>query len=132
MSLAQFTSAATAGGWWGSDALIPWAGMLHFPFETQGALTPFREQVLNYIYRTTLGLSNGLLVSAIVGPVSDPSEEDSLHLHLGLTIHMGWDELDKLHDQILARVVEWSRDWSAEEQEDYGRWIYFSLTPSRI
>jgi hypothetical protein len=106
--------------------------MLHFPFETQGALTPFREQVLNYIYRTTLGLSKGLLVSATVAPVSEPSEENSLHLHLGLTIDMGWDELDQLHDQILARVVEWSRDWSAEEQEDYGRWIYFSLTPSRI
>jgi hypothetical protein len=106
--------------------------MLHFPIETLGVLTPFREQVLSYLYRTTLGLSNGLLESAIVEAVSETDEGDSLHLHLALTINMDWEELDKLHDEILSRIAAWSEDWQDDKQEEYGRWIYFSLTPSRI
>ena len=106
--------------------------MLHYPIDTQGALSPFRERVLGYIYRTALGLSKGLLESATVEAISEPDEEDSLHLHLAMTINMEWDGLDKLHDQILASLAEWSREWPLEYQEDYGRWIFFSLTPSHI
>ena len=64
--------------------------------------------------------------------VREPDEEDSFHLHLALTISTDWEDLNTLHDQILARVSEWSGEWSLEEQEDYGRWIFFSLTPSQI
>ena len=106
--------------------------MLHFPMEAQGALTPFREQVLSYIYRTALGLADGRLESAIVEAISEPDEEDSLHLHLALTINMDWEQLDENHDQILARVAEWSGEWLFESREEYGRWIFFSLTPSHI
>ena len=106
--------------------------MLHFQREAQGVLTPFRERVLNYIYRTALGPADGRLESAIVEAVSEPDEEDSLHLHLALTINMDWEQLDQLHDQILGHVAEWSREWPLENQEEYGRWIFFSLTPSYI
>ena len=114
------------------DSFIPWQEMLHFPIEAQAVLTPFREQILSYIYRTALGLSEGRLESAIVEPVSEPDEEDSLHLHLALTINMDWDKLDELLDHVLAKVAEWSLDWTEAEREDYGRWIFFSLTPSHI
>ena len=137
MSFVQITPVETHSVRWRSDALIPkegmlQEGMLHFPIETLGVLTPFREQVLSYLYRTTLGLSNGLLESAIVEAVSETDEGDSLHLHLALTINMDWEELDKLHDEILSRIAAWSEDWQDDKQEEYGRWIYFSLTPSRI
>ncbi len=132
MSLALITSTAVENEWWRFGPFIPWVDMLHFSINTQGALTPFREQVLSYIYRTALGLSSGLLDSATVEAVSDPDEEDSLHLHLALTIDMGWNELDTLHDQILTNISDWSKDWLEKELEDYGRWIFFSLTPSRI
>ena len=114
------------------EQFISWADMLHFSLEAQAVLTPFRERVLSYIYRTGRGLSEGQLEAAIVEPISDPDEEDSLHLHLALTIKMDWDEADTLHDLILARVSEWSQDWTEAERMDYGRWIYFSLTPSHI
>ena len=132
MSLALIESTATNSDWWRSDSFAPWVETLRFPINTWGILTPFLEKILNDIYRTALGLSEGLLESAIVEAVSEPDEEDSLHLHLALTINMDWDELDSLHDQILARVVKWSDYWPEEDQEDYGRWIFFSLTPSSV
>ena len=132
MSYAQIDSVSTDREWLQTEQFIPWLEMLHFPLETQGVLTPFRGQVLNYIFRTARSLSYGVLESALVEAISEPDEEDSLHLHLALTVNMEWEQLDKLHDQILARVSEWSEEWSLEEQEDYGRWIFFSLTPSQI
>ena len=132
MGYAQLASVSTGGEWLQTERFITWRDMVHFRMEVQGILTPFRGQVLNYIYRTARGLSGSLLESVIVEPIIDPDEENSLHLHLALTVNMDWDSLDQLHDQILARVSEWSRDWTEDEQEDYGRWIYFSLTPSNI
>ena len=132
MSLALITSTAVENEWWRFGPFIPWRDMLQFPIEAQGVLKPFREQVLRNIYRTALDLSEGLLESATVEAVSEPDEEDSLHLHLALTINSDWQQLDKLHDQILARVAEWSKEWSLENQEEYGRWIFFSLTLSHI
>ena len=116
--------------WLQADAFIPWVEMLHYPMETQGLLTPFRERVLNYIYRTARGLSGGLVESALVEALSEPDEGNSLHLHLALIVQMDWDGLDKLHEQILARLADWSQGWSEQEQNDYARWIFFSLSPA--
>ena len=132
MSFPRLSSMATHSDRSIGDPAISWRDLLHFPVETLGVLTPFREQVLSYIFRTARGLSDGLLESATVEAVSEPDERDSLHLHLAMTINMDWEQLDELHDQILARLAEWSRDWSDGEQKDYGRWIFFSLTPSRL
>ena len=132
MSFVQIAPVPMAGEWQRVNPVVSWADMLYFPIETQGALTPFRERVLNYVYRTALGFSGELMESAIVAAVSEPNEEDSLHLHLALTLKMDWEELDKLHDQILARLSEWAEDWTDEDQGDYGRWIYFSLSPSSV
>ena len=132
MSFSMLSTMVADTGWKKNEPVVPWVDMLYFPIETQGALTPFREQVLSYIFRTARGLSNGHLESALVEALSEPDEENSLHLHLAMTVNMDWEELDKLHDQILARVAVWSRDWSQEDQQDYGRWIFFSLTPSQL
>ena len=132
MIFEEIISTENSIDWLQADAYIPWVELLHFPIEAQVILTPFRERVLSYIYRTARGLAEGLLESAIVEATQEPDEDDSLHLHLALTVNMDWDGLDKLHDQILARVAEWSRDWSLEDQKDYGRWIFFSLTPSQL
>ena len=132
MSFAQIAPAPTAREWQRLSPEVSLAEMLRFPIEVQVALTPFREQVLNYLYRTALGFSGDLMESAIVSAVSEPDEEDSLHLHLALTLKMDWAELDKLHDQILARLAEWAKDWTDEDQEDYGSWIYFTLSPSNV
>lgn len=118
--------------WLPEEPFIPWTDMLYFPIETRGALTPFREQVLNYVYRTALGLSGGLMESAIVEVLNEPDEEDSLHLHLAMTINIEWDEIGKLQDQVLELVSEWSQDWSEQQRDDYARWIFFSLTPTRL
>ena len=132
MSYAQINSVSTAREWLQTERSIPWREMLHFRIDVQGILTPFREQVLNYIYRTAIGLADGRLESATVEAISEPDEDDSLHLNLAMTFKMDWDELDRLHDHILAKLAEWSDEWSPIEREDYGRWIFFSLMPSEI
>ncbi len=132
MSFQSLSTAETNTNWMRGEQIITWADMLHFSIEAQGVLTPFRDTILSYIYRSARGLSAGLLESAIVEVASEPEEEDSLHLHLALTLKMDWEELNKLHDQILVRLAEWSGEWSDDEHEDYGRWVFFSLTPTHI
>ena len=107
-------------------------GLLYFPLETMGMWTPFRANALSYIYRTALGLSDARLESAAVSVSSNPDEEDSLNLDLTLTVNADWDAIRKLRHEILAKVGEWSQEWSEEEQEDYGRRIYFGLIPSQL
>ena len=107
-------------------------GRLHFPLETECVLTSFRNKVLNYIYRTALGLSAERLESARVSLASTSDEEDSFHLDLTLTVNADWDAAQELAQGILDRVSEWSKEWSGENQEDYGRWIYFGVIPANL
>lgn len=132
MSFPSLSTTVADSTWVRAESAISWQDMLHFPIDTLGVLTPFRVQVLNYIFSTARGLSEGLLESAIVEAVQEPDEDDSLHLNLAMTFKMDWEEIDKLHDRILEWVAEWSSDWSQEYQQDYGRWIFFSLTPSQL
>ena len=105
---------------------------LNFPSETMGLRTRFRTTVLNYIFRTALASSGGLLKSAEVSVSSTPDEEDSLTLDLTLTVDADWETIGKLRWDVLVKLGEWSQEWSVEEKEDYGRRIYFGFVPSRL
>ena len=107
-------------------------GRLYFSLETRRTLTPFRKLVLNYIYRTALELSNGSLESAEVSLSSVPDEEDSLHLTLILIVRSDWRVVQDLRQQVLSKVSDWSDEWTQEEREDYGRWIYVRLLPAQM
>ena len=100
--------------------------------ETRGAATSFRKQVLNYIYRTTLTFSQGQLESAEVSLEDSPDEEDSLQLYLTLTVDADWDAAQKVTEEILGQVSEWPKEWSEDEREDYGRWIYVGVIPAEL
>ena len=132
MILDAITSMTTAEKWRVEPPVLR-TEVLHFPVELSGVKTPFRERVLNYIYRTALGRSNGLLKSAFVEVVSEPDDRDYLYLNLSLTIDMDWDGLDIVCDHILTGLSQWSQDeWDEERQREYSRWIYFSLSPLRV
>ena len=105
---------------------------LFFPPDTLGMLTRFRKNTLNYIYMTTLELSEGRLESATVSVSSQPGEEDSLALDLTMTIDADWEYIKKLRREILIKVGEWSQEWTEDEKDDYGRRIYFGLIPSNL
>ena len=51
---------------------------LHLSDEASAMRTPFRDSVLNYIYRIVLDLSDGCLEEASVSVWSNPGEEDSV------------------------------------------------------
>ena len=102
---------------------------LYFPPDTRGLRTQFRGLVINYIYRTALGLSGDRLKVASVSVGSTPEEEDSLTLDLTLTVDADWEFIAKLRHDILVKVGEWSQEWSQEEKEDYGRRVYFGIVP---
>ena len=106
--------------------------LLTFAPETKGLRTQFRVSVLDYIYRTALGLTDDRLKSASVSVGSTPDEEDSLTLDLTLTVDADWEFIAKLSHDILVRVSEWSRGWTEEEREDYGRRIYFAILPLNL
>lgn len=105
---------------------------LHFSPSAMGMRTHFRDTVLNYIYRTALDLSEGRLEAAEVSISDQPDEEDSLTLELTLTIDADWEFIKKLRYDTLVKLCEWSKDWSEEEREDYGRRIYFGILPSDL
>ena len=92
--------------------------------------TPFRDKVLNYIFRTAQALSEGRLESASVSVSSQPDEEDSLALDLTLTVDADWEFIKKLRYDILVKIGEWSEEWTEADRDDYGRRIYFGLVPS--
>ena len=94
--------------------------------------TPFRNRVLNYIYRTALDLSGGRLEFAAVSISSQPGEEDSLTMDLTMTVNADWEFIHKLRYDILVKVSEWSKEWSDAERDDYGRRIYFSIIPTSL
>ena len=108
------------------------AGLLYYPLEAEGVLTTFRKMVLNYIYRTALGLLDGRVESASVSLSSALDEEDSFYLDLTLTVDTDWEAAQALMEDILEKVSEWSGEWSEEDQEDYGRWIYFGVIPTEL
>ena len=103
-----------------------------FPLATRPFLTPFRKLVLNYIYRVVLELANNTLESARVSLCSVPEEEDSLHLALTLSVRSDWQLIQELRQEIFSRVSDWAKEWTEEEQQDYGRWIYVSLLPTQL
>ncbi len=105
---------------------------LHFPSDALAMRTPFRDAVLNYIFRTARELSDGLLESAEVSVTSTPDEEDSLILDLTLTVNSSWEVIGKLGYNILVKLAEWSQEWSKEEKDDYAQRIYFGLVPSNL
>ncbi len=92
--------------------------------------TPFRDAALNYIYKTALDLADGRLESAEVSISDEIDEEDYLNLHLMLTVDADWEFIKKLRYDIFVKLGEWSKDWSEEEREDYGRRIYLGILPS--
>ena len=100
--------------------------------EIRPNITPFRKLILNYIYRTVLELSNGSLESAEVSLSSVPDEEDSLHLTLTLIVKSDWQVVQELRHEVFARVSNWSKEWTQEEQDDYGRWVYVRLLPAKL
>ena len=106
--------------------------LLHFPNDTLPLWTPFRGQVLNYIFRTALGLLGDQLRSAVVLVSTVPDEEDAYSLNLTLKVEGGWPTIREVRDEILTKVSAWSTEWSREQQEDYGHWIYFGLIPSEL
>ena len=77
-------------------------------------------------------MSDGLLESAEVSVASTPDEEDSMIIDLTLTVNAGWDVIRQLGYDILVKLGEWSKDWSEEEKDDYGRRIYFGFLPSNL
>ena len=96
---------------------------LYFPAETAAMRTQFRDSVLNYIFRTAMGLSDGHLVSAEVMVSDTPGEVDSLFLDLTLTVDADRNFIRNLRYEILVKLGEWSEEWSEEQKEDYGRRI---------
>ena len=103
---------------------------LYFPLETTAMRSPFRDAVLNDIFRTAVAISDGLLESAEVSVWSTRDEEDSLTLDLTLTMDTDWENIKRLRHEINVTVGEWSQEWSEEQKNDYGRTISFGLIPS--
>ena len=105
---------------------------LKFPLETVGLWTEFRSSALNYIHSTVLELCNGQLESAEVTVTSTPDEEQSHAFNLILTVNTDWQSLQAIQCQIFDKIAERSKEWSAEEIEDYANHIYFGLIPSKL
>ena len=103
--------------------------LLYFPPETLAVVTPFRRQVLNYIHRTANGLARGTLDSADISISGMPDEEDGTAIDLIMIVNGDWEAAEELRSGVLDKVAEWSKEWSMEQQRDYGEWIFVSVEP---
>lgn len=106
--------------------------LLRFPTETLPIVTPFRKQVINYIFLTARGLSNGALDSVKVSLSSISDQDDTFALDLTLTVNADWTFIQELRRDVLVRVSELSKDWSEEQRQDYGRHVFFGILPREL
>lgn len=121
-----------AGGNWPIDIGQRDNGLLRFPPEAAAILTPFRKQVITYIYLTARGLSRGLLDSAKVSISSISDQNEIFALDLTLIVNADWTFIKFLRRDVLARVSEWSEEWSEAEKQDYAYRIYFGVLPREL
>ena len=105
---------------------------LHFPPDVEWMRTPLRDEALHFIYKTALDLAGDRVKSADVTVEYVVGEIDSETIDLTMTIDADWEFIRTLRLDILMKVGEWTREWSEDEQEDYGRRVYFSLIPSSL
>ena len=103
--------------------------LLHFPPETLAVMTPFRRQVITYVYRTALELAHGSLDSAEISVSGMPDEMDAMAIDLILTVNSDWEFVQKLRFDVLDKVAAWSKEWSAEQRCDYGQWVFVCVQP---
>ena len=106
--------------------------LLRFPTETLSMVTPFRKRVINFIFLTARGLSGGALDSVKVSLSSISDQDDTFALDLTLTVNADWTFIQELRRDVLVSVSEWSKDWSEEQRQDYGRHIFFGILPREL
>ena len=104
---------------------------LYYSYGTVWLRTPFRNAVIEQIYRAALDLCDWQLQTAIV-LAEDTWEVDSDSLYLSLAVNTDWEGINELRHEILVRIGEWSKEWYEQEKEDYGRRIYFGLVPLEL
>ena len=105
---------------------------LRFSEETAALKTEFRANVLNRIYRAALGLCNGRLECAEVTLGISTEEEDWSVFDLIITVDTDWENIEAIEGRLSEMIAEWSSEWNEEEIEDYSRYIYFGLIPSKL
>ena len=105
---------------------------LFIPIEATSMRTPFREEVLNYIYSSALRLSKGQLQSATVLALDYPDEESSLVLSLNLVLDGGWELVRQLEREIETLITERSKSWTETEWDDFCRNIHLYIVPTNL
>lgn len=105
---------------------------LFIPIEATSMRTPFRDEALNYIYRTALRLSEGQLRSASVLTLDYPDEEVSLALSLNLVVDGDWEFVRQLERQIEVHLIERSESWSESEWDDFCKNIHLYVVPTNL
>ncbi len=111
-------------------ATRPDAPPLTFTSEAKALLTPFREETLNYIYQKAVELVGERLESALAYSMDDLSGQWTDTLDLALRLDGNWNEIRDLERRLDEAVDKLSASWSAEELDDYLKYIYFAAIPS--
>ena len=88
--------------------------------------------MFNRIYHAALGLCNGRLECAEVTLEISTEEEDWSVFDLIITVDTDWDNIEAIEGRLSEMIAEWSLEWNEEEIEDYSRYIYFGLIPSKL
>ncbi len=94
--------------------------------------TPFREEALNYIYRTALKLSDNRLRSAAVLPLDYPDEEVSPVLSLNLVVDGDWELVRHIERKLEGHLIQKSKTWTESEWDDFCRNIHIFLVPTNL
>lgn len=105
---------------------------LFIPIEATSMRTPFREEALNYIYRTALKLSDNRLRSAAVLPLDYPDEEVSPVLSLNLVVDGDWELVRHIERKLEGHLIQKSKTWTESEWDDFCRNIHIFLVPTNL
>jgi hypothetical protein len=101
---------------------------LYYSDGTAWLRTPFRDAVIEQIYRAALDLCDGQLQTAIV-LAEDTWEVDSDSLYLSLTVDTDREDTDRLNHELDVKISELFKGWSPEERDDAAQRIYYGVWP---
>ena len=103
-----------------------------FSSMSQFMLTEFREAVISGICSIVTAEAGGKAKSANVSTSEYPEGSNNFRLDLVIRIEDTWETVDNLEYVVINEILEWGKNWSAPQWEDYSNRIFHSLVPLQL
>ena len=99
--------------------------------EAHEQLTPFRERTFRAMYDAAMADGGAEVIENATIILRDSlHDEDEAVLSLACWMDSSWEDAEKVHRRIVARILDLFPTWTEAECEDYAHMVSFSVNPA--